>query len=344
MGKSTSNYSLVSVIVLCRNEKKFIGKCLKSIIANDYSKDKLEVLVVDGMSEDGTREIVENYREKHSYIRLIDNPKKLTPFAFNEGIKNSHGELVIFMSAHAIYESDYISKSVYHLKKYDADNVGGMRISLPRNNSRTARAIAYAISHPFAAGNATYRTGAMEMKWVDTVFGGCYRREIFDKIGFFNEALIRGQDREFNVRLQRSGGRILFVPNIICHYFVRSDLASYIPWIFIGGLTPIYISRITKKPIFSWRNLAPLVFVLALVVSLFFSLIQILFLWFFLGILATYFVVAIIASITVARKERSIQFLAIMPFIFITTHIAYGIGSLLGLFKPVRRHQQKSKT
>ena len=113
-----SNYPLVSAIVLCRNEEKFIGKCLDSIIANDYPNEKLEILVVDGMSEDGTRKIVEEYRKEHSSIRLINNSKKLTPFAFNEGIRNSHGELVMIMSAHATYGIDYIKKCVSASHKY----------------------------------------------------------------------------------------------------------------------------------------------------------------------------------------------------------------------------------
>ncbi|MHA1360537.1 MAG: glycosyltransferase family 2 protein [Candidatus Helarchaeota archaeon] len=259
------NRSYVSIIIPCFNEVNFIKKCLESIIANDYEKNRLEIIVVDGMSTDGTREILKNYQQNYEFIRMIDNPKRHKPHALNLGIKESRGNVIIRMDAHAIYDPNYISKCVHYLEEYDADNIGGVRITVLRNNTLSAHATAYAISHPFAAGNAVYRTGAKEVKWVDTVFGGCYRREIFNRIGLFNEALIRGQDREFNVRLKRSGGRILFVPHIVCLYFARSDLASYIPWIYISGLTPFYISRNTKKAIFSWRNLIPLAFVLALI-------------------------------------------------------------------------------
>lgn len=332
----------VSVIIPCLNERGFIGRCLDSIIANDHPKDKLEVLVVDGMSSDGTRSSVEQYAQRYPFIRMLDNPKKIKPRALNIGIQEAKGSIIIRMDAHAVYEPDYISKSVKYLHEYNADNVGGIRRTLAGGGSVIARAIAYSISHPFAAGNATFRTGSQTMKWVDTVFGGCYRKEVFEKIGLFDEALIRGQDREFNVRLRRAGGRILLAPDIVCYYFARNDLRDFLAWIFVGGLTPFYISRITGKVIFSWRNLVPLAFVLTLVATLLLSLLHSLFLWIFGGIVAVYLVASVVASLPVARKEKDFRFLVIMPFIFATTHIAYGIGSLIGLFKPVERQSEWS--
>lgn len=338
-----STIPFVSIIIPCFNEEKFIAQCLDSIIANDYDQACLEVFVVDGLSTDNTQAILQDYQERYPFIKVIDNPARYKPHALNLGIQAAKGEVVIRMDVHAIYRPDYISKCVQHLEAYGADNVGGVRLTSPRNTSRMARAIAQAISHPFAAGNATYRTGAKETKWVDTVFGGCYRREVFDKIGLFNEALIRGQDREFNVRLTRAGGRILFVPDIVCEYFVRSDLKSYIPWTYVGGLTPFYISRITRKPIFSWRNLVPLSFVLVLVATLFLSLLYPFFLWIFGATVGIYLLASVIAAMPVARDENDGYFLILMPFIFAVTHITYGIGSLMGFLKPVKRQSQWSK-
>lgn len=174
---------LVSIIIPCRNEEKFIGKCLDSILVQDYPKDKLEVLVINGMSEDGTKEIVKEYNRRHVFIRLLDNPKKTTPCALNIGIKHARGEIIMRMDARATYEKDYISKRVRCLGECNADNVGGLMITKPRNNT--------------FIGNSTFRTASKEPKWVDTVFDGCYRKEVFEKIGLFNEALLRGQGREF---------------------------------------------------------------------------------------------------------------------------------------------------
>ena len=339
------NKPFVSIIIPCYNEVKFIKQCLDSIIANDYEKNMLEIIIVDGMSTDGTRKIICDYKKKHSIIKILDNPVRHKPQALNMGIKVSKGSIIIRMDAHAIYKADYISQCVHYLNEYKADNVGGIRISLPRTNSLVARAIANAVSHPFAAGNAIYRTGAKEIKWVDTVFGGCYRRNVFDKVGLFHEELVRGQDREFNIRLRRSGGRILFVPHIICRYFARGDIISYISWVYVGGLTPFYISRIVKKPIFSWRNLVPIGFVMALFGSLLFSLIHFFFMCFFIIVISIYFISTIVASITVALKEKEMRFLAVMPLMFFLTHLSYGLGSFMGLFKPVRgfpyRHREQ---
>src|SRR3989344_3759540 len=146
----------VSIIIPARNEEKFIGRCLKSIISQDYPKGSLEILVIDGFSQDKTREIVEKYKIQATSckLRLLDNPKKFTPFGLNIGVKNSRGEIIIRMDAHAEYEKDYISKCVKYLQESGADNVGGIIKTLPAENTLIARAIARALSHPFGAGNS----------------------------------------------------------------------------------------------------------------------------------------------------------------------------------------------
>ena len=226
-----SDYPLVSAIVLCRNEEKFIGKCLDSIIANDYPKERLEVLVVDGMSEDRTREIVKKHKKEHQFIRLIDNSKKLTPYAFNEGIRNSNGELVMIMSAHASYGKDYIKKCVSASHKYNADNVVGIWKILPRGDGLIDKAIVLALSSSFGVGNAKYRTKGSEKKkeaeYVDTGAYGCYKKSVFENVGLFNENLSRGQDMEFNLRLKMAGGKTILVPDALVYYSARSDFYTF---------------------------------------------------------------------------------------------------------------------
>ncbi len=339
----TTVRSFVSIIIPCLNERKFIAGCLDSIVANDYPQESLEILVIDGMSEDGTRGILNDYVKRHAYIRVVDNPQKNKPRALNIGIEAARGDVIIRMDAHALYEPDYISKSVQYLDEYQADNVGGIRKTLPGGTSVLARAIAYSISHPFAVGNATYRTGSKTIRWVDTVFGGCYRRDVFDRIGMFDEALIRGQDREFNVRLRQAGGKILLVPDIICYYYARADLERFIRWTFVGGLTPFYISRLAGKVIFSWRNLIPLSFFLTLMTFLFLALIKPVFRWAVFALGTVYLIPCIVFSIPIARKERDMRFIVAMPFIFAATHLLYGVGSLVGLFKPVERRVEWTK-
>ena len=195
--------SFISIIIPCRNEEKFIGKCLDSIIAQDYPKNSIEILILDGRSTDRTREILKKYTQKYSFIKVLDNPKKIQTTALNIGIKKARGEIIIRMDAHNIYEKSYMSKCVTYLRKYDVDNVGGICVTLPANNTIIAKSIALALSHPFGVGNVYFRIGSKNPRFVDTVPFGCYKKEIFEKIGLFDENLVRNQDIEFNLRLKR---------------------------------------------------------------------------------------------------------------------------------------------
>lgn len=330
------NYPCVSAIVLCRNEEKFIGRCLESIIASDYPREKLEILVVDGISEDGTRKIVKKHMKEYPFIRLINNPKRLTPFAFNEGIKNSHGELIMIMSAHATYETSYIRKCVSASQKYDADNVVGAWKILPRGNSFIDKAIVLALSSSFGVGNAKYRTGSNKKKdieYVDTGAYGCYRKNVFKKVGLFNENLSRGQDMEFNLRLKMAGGKTILVPDAVVYYSARTNYKSFCKHNFRNGVWAIFPFQYSSILPVSFRHLVPLAFVSSFIIlgtlSLFF---QISF-WLFLFIIGLYFLCNIYFSTRIAAKERDLRYLFLMPVIYSSLHISYGLGSLLGLMK-----------
>lgn len=308
---------LVSIIIPCRNEEKFIGRCLDSIIKQDYPKDKLEVLVIDGMSEDRTREIIEKLKTQNLKlkIRLLDNPRRITPCALNIGIKNAKGDLIIRMDAHATYGKDYISKCVKYLNEYNADNAGGIIKTLPGKNTLIAKAIALCLSHPFGTGGSYFRVGSKEPKWVDTVFGGCYKREVFERIGLFNENLKRSQDMEFNLRLKKAGGKILLVPDIISYYYPKSNLKDFWKHNFEDGVWAIYPLKFVKMP-FKLRHYIPLIFVLTLPLSI----------W-------PYFLLSLFFSFQIAHQEKNLKLFFLMPIAFFCRHLSYGIGSLVGLLK-----------
>ncbi len=321
----------VSVIIPCRNEAGFIGDCLQSIIDNDYSKERIEVLVVDGMSEDGTRAVIESYAGQYPWIGLIENTRKTTPVALNIGVKNAKGEIIIWMSAHNRYEKDYVSRSVESLERYGADNVGGIMRTLPREDSFIGRGIVASLSHRFGVGNSYFRVHTDEPKWVDTVFGGCYRREVFDRVGLFNENLVRGQDMEFNLRLKKAGGTTLLVPDIVSYYYARSDMRSF--WKHNWGNGVWAILPFLYSPIMpvSWRHLVPLIFVTSLLGSAFLGLFWTPFLYLFLIILGSYGVANLGASLQIALEKRNIRYMFAMPFVFPALHFAYGLGSLWGV-------------
>ncbi|MDI6688143.1 MAG: glycosyltransferase family 2 protein [Desulfobacterales bacterium] len=323
----------VSIVIPCRNEERFIRACLDSIIANDYPKDRLEVLVVDGMSEDRTREIIKRYAAKHPFIMLLDNPRKITPCALNTGIQHAKGEIIMRMDAHATYEKDYISKCVKYLSEYNADNVGGTMITLSQKDTFIGRSIVKALTSRFGVGNSEFRTGVSQHKETDTVFGGCYRREIFDKIGYFNENLASSQDMEFNLRLKKAGGKILLCPDIISYYYARSDFRSFCKNNFRNGVWAVYPMKFTKYIPVRLRHFIPLIFVAGLFGSLVLSFFISIFIFLFLAIVLAYSLTGFYFSSKITIQEKNIKYFFVLPIIFATLHLSYGLGSVVGLLK-----------
>jgi len=326
------NLPFVSAIIPCRNEEKYIGKCLDSITQQDYPKENLEVLVVDGESQDKTKEAVGEYVKKYSYIKILDNPKKITPAAMNIGIENAKGEIVMKLDAHTTYERNYISKCIFYLKKYKADNVGGILISLPSKDTLVPKAIAISLGSPFGAGNSYIKIGAREPKWVDAVAFGCFRKEIFKKIGPYDERMIRSQDLELNQRLRKNGGKILLAPDIVGYYYPSSNLRSFFRHNFADGLWVTYPLKFGKF-VFSWRHLLPLFFVVSLIVLLVISYFLKFFFWVFLGVLALYLLANFYYSFSISLKRKKLGYLFIMPIVFAIRHFGYGLGSIWGFLK-----------
>ncbi len=334
------NESFVSIIIPCRNEEKYISQCLDSIMSNTYSKDKIEILVVDGMSDDQTRTIIKNIADKHSCVKFFDNPKRIVPPAMNIGIKNAKGEIIMRMDAHNTYKKDYISNCVQNLKTYNADNVGGICVTLPGDNSNIAKAIALALSHYFGVGNAFFRIGLKEPREVDSVPFGCYKKEVFEKIGLFNEQLVRNQDIELNLRLKRNGGKILLVPDIVSYYHARSTLKDLAKNNYWNGFWVIFSMNFAKMP-FSSRHLIPFCFVLSISASLMLSLIHRFFFFSFVLILGLYCFVNTFYSFKLSLRHGLKHFPALTAA-FSTLHFSYGVGSIAGLIKYISSQGKKN--
>lgn len=321
---------LVSVVIPARNEEKFIGGCLKSLVEEqtDYPKEGVEILVVDGGSQDKTRKIVNEYIQKYPNIRLLMNEKKFTPFGLNIGIKEANGEIIIRADAHTQYPNGYIGQCVFYLtngyKREKVDNVGGV-VTVPslqdistivdgKMNQIKARAIAISMSHPFGAASR-FRIGSKEPIFVDTVFGGCFKKEIFKEIGLFNENLKRSQDLEFNLRLQRAGKKILLIPQIQFRYYPKLNFREFFLHNFEDGIWAIYPLKFTKKP-FKLRHYIPLIFILTLPLSI----------W-------PYFLISLLFSLQITIREKDLRFLPLMFMAFACRHFGYGLGSLRGIIK-----------
>lgn len=321
----------VTVITPCFNEEKYIGRCLHSIVVQDYAKDKVEVLVIDGGSVDRTKQIVKEYTQKYPFIKLLDNPKRIQTFATNTGLKIAKGNAIIRMDAHTVYLSDYISKLVYWLNRSQADCVGGLWAIRPGANSLIAMAIVFSLTHPFGVGNAYYRIGLREPKFVDTVPYGCYKKEVFDKIGLFNENLNRTDDIEFNLRLRRAEGKILLVPEIKSYYYARPDLLALAKQNFGNGFWILYSLKFAKLP-FSLRHLVPFIFVSSLFTTFLLSFFYKFFIYLFAFIGGTYFIANLFFSCSIAFK-KGLKYLPFLMSSFFTLHFSYGLGSICGGIK-----------
>lgn len=324
---------LVSIVIPCLNEEKYISKCLDSIVCQDYSKDRLEVLAVDGISNDKTREILKDYTRKYSFIKILDNPQKITPVAMNIGIKMARGDYILILSSHSEYEQNFVSKNIENFHKNNADCVGGIEKTLPSGNSIISQAIPLALSHPFGVGNTYYRIGSEMPRYVDTVPLGCYKRGVFDKIGLFNEDLIRNQDIEFNLRLKNAGGKILLVPNITVYYYARANLNGLFKQNFWNGFWVIYSIKYAKMP-FSIRHLIPCIFVSSLIGSISFSIFSKYFLYLFILVSGSYFASNLFFSFKISLRKKLKYFIP-LSLSFATLHFSYGIGSIWGLRKLV---------
>lgn len=330
---------MVSIIVPCRNEENFIAACLDSILASDYQQDRLEVFVVDGMSCDRTRVIIEDYARRHAFIRPLDNPKGITPAAFNLGIQHAKGDVIMIMGAHARYPPNYLSGLVAWLDKSGADNVGGVCVTVPSDETPLAQAIAIGLSHPFGVGNAYFRIGTSEPRWVDTVFGGCYRRDVFERIGLFDEQLARNQDDEFNHRLLQHGGRILLVPDVVSYYYARQSLVKLWQMYYqYGHFKPLVARKIGK--VMTVRQLIPAWFVLSVLV------LAMLAPWSWLAevtlvTLILAYAVADIACAVAAGSKNGIACGLWLCVVFPVLHVSYGLGFLRGIldFLILGRHR-----
>jgi len=319
----------ISVIVPCRNEESFIANCLDSILTSSYRIDLMEILCVDGLSSDRTPEIIYEFQKQFSMIRLINNPKEIFPSAVNIGVKESKGELIFIVGAHAVYDKNYISKCVERSYEFDADNVGGVLNTKENEPTIYGKIIIFVLSSSFGVGNSTFRTGSSGITEADSVFGGCYKRRVFEKNGYFNEKLISTSDYEFNKRLRRNGGKIILDPSIKADYYTRTTFRKFVFNNIRNGFWAIYPILLVNYIPVSARHFVPLLFTISLISTSLLSIFYHPLIYIFYAILGLYFLFSVLfASI---KNNNSYKVLA--PLFFFLLHITYGLGSLWALIK-----------
>jgi glycosyltransferase involved in cell wall biosynthesis len=326
MGKSECN-TMVSVIVPCQNEYTYIAGFLDSVLAQKFTKGAFEVIISDGLSDDGTRDLLEVYRLKYPQIRIIDNELKIVSTGLNAAIKAAIGDIIIRMDVHTEYAPDYIEQCVSALEITCADNVGGP--ARTKANSFMQQAIRLAYHSPFSVGGARFHIINYE-GYVDTVTYGCWKKSTLERIGLFDEELVRNQDDELNLRLIRSGGRIWQSPLIISWYYPRASLSELFKQYMQYGYWKVRVIQKHKAPA-SLRHLVPGGFVGTLIMLALFSPFNSMVFKLLIGLFSLYVLVNIMASVITCRKPPNIKYLLVMPFVFATYHFGYGCGFIRGM-------------
>ncbi|CAN5412374.1 glycosyltransferase family 2 protein [soil metagenome] len=318
----------VSVTIPCRNEKKYIGLCLDSVLASEFPGGNFEILVCDGKSDDGTVEIVKDYAAKFpGKVVYIENPERTTPFALNYGIRNSKGEIKIILGAHAEVDKNYL-RNCYELLKSDSELgcVGGILENVYEDD--TSESIAMAMSSSFGVGNAHFRTGNKEGE-VDTVAFGAYKSEVFEKTGLFDEELIRNQDDEFNFRVIKAGYKILLSKSIRAKYYVRASFKKLFRQYYQYGYWKVFVNR-KHKAVTTWRQLIPPLFVAFLFSGAILTIILPFAGWLYLGGLSVYVIASVFSA---ASKSTGLSRFFKIILAYYILHFSYGAGYLEGIWK-----------
>ena len=323
----------ITIIIPCLNEEHYIQRCLESVLDFECpERISFEVLVMDGRSEDRTVELARAVAAKDGRVSVYENPGRLQASAVNLGVKLTTGEWIMRLDAHARYPRDYLKLCYETALRSGADNVGGILITEPSGSGYGAQLVQALTTHKFGVGDSGFRIGAKE-DWADTVPYGFYRREVFGRIGWLDERLVRAQDYEFNRRLIASGGRILRNPRIQIHYYNQPTLAAFLhkqlakeapynaylwylaPYAFAPrhGITGAFclgvLGGVGLAPFTPWIAIP------------------------FAGVMASYALGAVGSAIQQARRYRRPLHVLCLPFCFFLFHFVHGLGVLVGLFR-----------
>ena len=316
----------IKVIIPCRNELGYIGKCLDSLVHCNQTGVELYVWVVDGMSDDGTRALVGEYAERYSFIKLVDNARRTTPYALNLGLEPLDYDIGIILGAHAVVDADFIINNARVLEQHPEVGCAGGIIRNVHENE-WSEIISLAMSSVFGVGNAHFRTGG-KSGYVDTVAFGAYRREVFERVGFFDEELARNQDDEFNYRVLQGGFKIYLDPAILSDYYVRGSISKLYKQYDQYGYWKVFVNK-KHGAVTTLRQLAPPLWVFFLLVGWTGVLIHPILGGMYAVVVAMY---VALAFYTASRMPvKSLRNFLMLLRTFGVLHFSYGLGYLRGV-------------
>jgi succinoglycan biosynthesis protein ExoA len=328
----------VSILLPIRNESVYIKRTLESIVRQDYPSHRVEIIVIDGCSTDDTRTIVERFAAEHANVQLLDNPQRIVPIALNLALAQAHGEVIIWIDGHCEIASNYVSRCVEHLAQGEVDCVGGPIETI--GATYRARAIAAAMSCSFGVGGSSFRTVKNRTMLVDTVAFPAYTRAAIERVGAFDEELVRNQDEEYNYRLRKMGGKILLVSEIQSVYYGRSTFKSLWRQYFQYGMWKVRVMQKHPRQM-QRRHFVPPLFVATLIVTALAALVTPAGRIALVSVLVAYLSANLLASFAVAARVGW-RYLPALPLVFAILHVSYGLGVLAGLFRFWKRWREPS--
>ena len=317
---------MISFILPIRNEKLSIAKTLDSILSQ--SDDNYEIIIADGMSTDGTREIIKSFQEKYDNIQLIDNLEQIVSTGFNRALSLAKGDIIIRVDGHSEIDKQFLQNCLLSLKETRADCVGGPARHISKGI--VGQTIVLAQSSLFGVGGVSFRKNIELGQYVDTLAFGAYKREVFEKIGGYDEELVRNQDDEFNFRLIQNGGKIWLDPSIKSSYTPRSSFLGLFKQYFQYGFYKVHVMQ-KRKGFASWRHLVPGLFVSSLLLSFILYIVN--------GnpfslklILIPYVISSLGFTLgSFFKSPKDVVSILLLPLTFFILHISYGLGFLTGL-------------
>ncbi len=322
---------LVSVVVPVRNEERYIGECLRSLMGQDYPKGKYEVLVVDGRSEDRTRDIVGKFMKRHRNIRLIENPELNVSAGRDVGFRNASGEIVVSFSGHSYADRDFLSKLVSRLVKSDESVAGvGCRHETPASDPPTARAIGLVTSSAFGGMGTTFKNPEEEQV-VDSVAFTVYRKKVIEEVGGPSDPELgcTGNDAELNLRIKEAGYKLLYTPDTTAYHHKRAGIYNFFRWVFNYGVARAKIVRKHRRSA-KLIHALPSIFIIGLVLTGILSFFSRVFFFLFLFALGAYFLSALGSSVMVSRGYGP-KYVPRLLLVYFVEHVGYGLGFLYGV-------------
>ncbi len=317
-----------SIIVPCYNEQATIRLLLEAIYVQTYPRQEIEVLISDGQSSDGTRQVIQAYQDEYPdlSIRVLDNPQQSIPSALNIAIRAAKGEYIIRMDAHSKPYPDYVERCIRALEFGKGDNVGGVWEIQPGGTGWLAGSIAVAAAHPLGVGDAHYRVGG-EAKAVDTVPFGSYRRSYAMQVGMYDESLLTNEDYEFNTRIRSAGGTVWFDPSIRSIYYSRGNILALANQYFRYGYWKGKMLRRYPGTL-RWRQLLPPLFAASLFVFSVVGLFIPVFRWILLFEVGIYLLVLMAVGLSLALKKADLSLIIGFPLAVATMHVSWGCALL----------------